>query len=57
MIFSTQCEKCGNSILADDTPRATAIRKSDFVKFYGICKICGKDITIIMDKKGGKKWK
>lgn len=55
MIFSTQCEKCGNSILADDTPRATAIRKSDFVKFYGKCKICGKDITIIMDKKGGKK--
>lgn len=55
MIFSTQCEKCGNTILADDTQRGTAVRKSGFVHFYGKCKICGKEVNIIMDKKGGKK--
>ena len=49
------CDKCGNTILADDTPRGTAVRKSDFVEFYGKCKICGKEVTIIIDKKGGVK--
>lgn len=55
MIFCTQCEKCGNTILADDTPRGTAVRKSDFAKFYGKCKICGKEVNIIVNKKGVKK--
>lgn len=55
MIFCVMCEKCGNTILADDTPRGTTVRKSRFVEFYGKCKICGKEITIIIDKKGVKK--
>lgn len=54
MIFCVMCE-CGNTMLADDSPRGTAVRKSNLVTFYGKCKICGKDITIIMDKKGVKK--
>lgn len=55
MIFCTQCEECGNTILANDKPIGTVVRKSNFVRFYGKCKICGKEVAIIMDKKGGKK--
>lgn len=55
MIFCVMCEKCGNTILADDSPRGTAVRKSDFVEFHGKCKICGKEVNIIIDKKGGDK--
>ena len=57
MIFCTQCEECGNTILANDKPIGTVVRKSNFVRFYGKCKICGKEVAIIMDKKGGKKLK
>lgn len=55
MIFCTQCGKCGNTILADDSPRGTAVKKSNLVTFYGKCKICGQEVTIIIDKKGGEK--
>lgn len=55
MIFFTQCDKCRNTILAEDTPLGTVVRKSNFVRFYGKCKICGKEVTIMIDKKGGKK--
>lgn len=55
MTFCVMCENCGNTILADDIPRVTAVRKSDFVEFYGKCKICGKEVNIIIDKKGGKR--
>ena len=46
------CDKCGNTILADDTPRGTTVRKSGFLEFYGKCKICGKEVNIILNKKG-----
>ena len=55
MTFCVMCEKCGNTILADDTPRGTFVRKSELVTFYGKCKICGKEVNIIVKKKGGKK--
>lgn len=55
MTFCVMCEKCGNTILADDTPRGTAVRKSNLLTFYGKCKICGQEVTIIIDKKGGGK--
>lgn len=51
MTFCVMCEKCGNSILTDDTPRGTAVRKSNFVVFHGKCNICGKEVNIIIDKK------